>query len=246
MKQRTSRLLLTLAAVMMLGCSSIQQLAQATLTPTATQTSTLTPTSTATATPRPTFTRTPDITATAQLEKFNELMSSYYSFGPAESMQGKHYPLDDYSDQLAKTGYFSWLPSDLRLRDILLRAHVKMSTANKPSGSTGCGLVFRTVGDFAESIFVQQNGHLYYGAGNTSFHSGYHGNINNPAEFELVFFLKDTHYQVFMDGKSVMKGDTVIPPSAGGISFAVQSGSDEDFGSRCDFTNVDVWLIREK
>jgi hypothetical protein len=246
MKHRTSRLLSALAAVILLGCGSVQQLAQATATPTVTDTPTIPPTATSTPTRKPTPTKTPDVAATLQLEKFGELMSNYYSFGPVESMQGRYFPQDDYSDQLAQKGYFSWLPSDLRLRDVLLRADVVMTTANTPSNSTGCGIMFRTVGDFHESIFILQSGELNYGAGDTVFNSRNRGKFSNPAEFEVVFVLKDNHYQVFIDGETAMKGDSILTPSAGGISFAVQSGSDEEFGSKCDFKNIDLWAIKEK
>jgi hypothetical protein len=121
-----------------------------------------------------------------------------------------------------------------------------MSTANTPSSSTACGIVFRTVGDYNQSIFIQQDGELNYGAGNTIFNSRYPEKFSNPAEFEVVFVVRDNHYQLFIDGETAMRGDSILDPSAGGVGFAVQSGSEEDFGSRCDFKNIDLWALQEK
>lgn len=68
----------------------------------------------------------------------------------------------------------------------------------------------------------------------------------DPAEFEVVFLLKDNYYQVLIDGATAIKGDSILDPSAEGIGLAIPSGSDEDFGSQCDFTNIDLWAIKEK
>ncbi|HEX5807092.1 MAG TPA: hypothetical protein VFY25_00385 [Anaerolineales bacterium] len=239
-------MLLTLLTVFVLSCGTVQQTVQMTATPAFTSTPTLTATPAPTSTPRPTRTKTPDIVATRQAEKFTELMQSYFSFGSVETLEGKYYSLDDYVSNLARKGYFEWAAYDLKVRNFILRTKVRMSTANNPSTSTGCGIVFRTVGDFAETIFVQQSGELNYGAGSKNFHFGYLTKFSNPAEFELVVVVNENNYQVFIDGETALKGDSMLDPGSGGIGFAVQSGSDEDFGSQCNFTENDLWAIKKR
>lgn len=239
-------LLLLMLTVFIMGCGSAQQVVQVTAKPKFSETPILTSTPAATPTRRLTQTKTPDATATLQSKKFNELMLNYFDFGFVETVDGEYYLLEDSIQNLAHKGYFKWTAYDVNIRNFILRTNVRMSTANNPSSSTGCGIVFRTVGEFTESIFIQQNGQLYYGAGETNFNSGYYGKISNPAELEMVLVVNEKIYQVYIDGKEALNGDSIINPNRGGIGFAVQSGSDEDFGSQCNFTKNDLWAIKRK
>jgi len=247
-------LLLIVLGFNMQACGAVQELIQGTptptptltYTPTLTPTSTLTPTETLTPTSTPTSTATPDFIATQKTEEFSEVAKAYFDDAFLETVYGEYYFLDDSIQNLAKMGYYQWETYNLSIRNLILRTDVRMVTANKASNSTGCGIVFRTVGNFVESIFVQQDGYLYYGAGDTNFNSGYYGKFDNPAEFELVLVVNEKSYQVYIDGKRVLAGDSILKPSSGGIGFAVQSGSNEEFGSSCSFKNIDFWQIKRK
>ena len=245
-------LLLTILTVFIIACGSAQQALQATDAPERTSTPELTETPSSTSTPaatptrQPTKTKTPDFSATMEAEQFNELILTYFDDQFLQTVDGEYYALEDFVDNLAHKGYFTWSAYDVNIRNFILRTKVRMSTANNPSNSTGCGIVFRTVGNFSESVFIQQNGEVFYGAGDTNYNSGYYEKISNPAEFEMVLMVNEKSYRVFVDGKRVLNGETIIDPSRGGVGFAVQSGSDEDFGSQCNFKNDDLWALKKK
>jgi hypothetical protein len=239
-------LLLSLLTIFVVSCSSAQQIAQATAIPKFTETQASTSTPAATPTRIPTKTETPDIVATAQSEAFNELMLNYFDSEFANTIDGEYYLLEDSIQNLARKGYFKWSTYDVNLRNFILRTTVRMSTANNPSDLTGCGIVFRTLGKFAESIFIQQDGQILYGAGDTSLNSGHYGTMTNPAEFEMLLVVNEENYQLHIDDKEVISGESIIDPRSGGIGFAVQSGSDEEFGSQCNFTDNDLWAIKRK
>ena len=245
-------LFIIVVAFNMQACGSIQEMIKGTPTPTSTltfsptltPTTTLTPTMTPTPTSTLTPTTTPDFVATQKTEEFSEIAGNYFDEAFLETVYGEYYFLEDSVQNLAKVGYYQWETDNLEVRNFILRTNVRMSTAKKPSNSTGCGIVFRTVGNFVESIFVQQNGYLYYGAGDTNFNSRYYGKFDNPAEFEMVLVVNEKIYKIYIDGKLAMNGDSILDPSKGGIGFAVQSGSNEEFGSQCNFTNIDLWEIK--
>ena len=247
-------LLLVVMGFNMQACGTIQEMMQGTptstptltYTPTLTPTSTLTPTVTFTPTSTPIPTATPNLVATQKTEEFSDVAGNYFDATFLDTVYGEYYFLDDSIQNLAKVGYYQWETDNLDVRNFILRADVRMSTANKPSNSTGCGIVFRTVGNFVESIMVQQDGYLYYGAGDTNFNSRYYRKFDNPAEFELVLVVNEKIYETYIDGTKALNGDSILDPSKGGIGFAVQSGSDDDFGSQCNFTNIDLWAIKSK
>ena len=239
-------LLLIFLTVFIVACGAAGQAVQVTEAPGRTETLNWTSTPDATPTRHPTRTKAPDAAATVESEQFSEMMLTYFDDKFLQTVDGEYYPLEDYVDNLAHRGYFSWSTYDVNIRNFVLHTNVRMSTANEPSSSTGCGIVFRTIGDFKESVFIQQNGEIFYGAGDTNYHSGYYGKVSNPAEFEMVLMVNEKSYRVFVDGKQALTGETILDPSRGGIGFAVQSGSDEDFGSQCNFTNNDLWALKKK
>ena len=239
-------MMLIMLMIFMLGCGSVQPIVQSTPTLSWTSIPTLTSTPAVTPTLEPTQTQTPDVEATQQAGSFNELVVNYFDAEFLEKVNGEYYSLGDSVQNLANKGYFQWIPYDVKARNFILRTNVRMSTANKPSDSTGCGIVFRTVGNYAEFIFIQQNGYLYYGAGDTNFNSRYYGKIDNPAEFEMVLVVNDKNYDVYIDDQLALSGDFILDPSRGGVGFAVLSGSNDDFGSQCNFTKNDLWAIKSK
>lgn len=232
------------------ACGSIQQMIQGTptFTPTITPTPTLTATATLTSTPTrtPTSTATPNLVATQKVEEFSELMKKYFDADFLATVDGQYYQLEDSNQVLAKKGYYQWTTYGVNVRNFILRTNVRMSTANKISASTGCGIVFRSVGNFVESIIFVQDGYVYYGAGKSNFNSRYYGKTDNSSTVQMVLILNEKKYEFYVDGKLALDGDSVIDPSKGDVGYAVQSGSNEDFGSQCSFTNTDLWAIIKK
>lgn len=241
--------ILAFLAVTLQSCNSIQQILQgtptptATLTPTLTATPTLTPTSTPTPTFTPTSTATLDLAATQQYEVFFPLVQEYYAAKYISSTEGTYYRLDDYSDSLAKQGYYHWTTLGMHVRNFVLRSHVKMSTANEMSPSTGCGLAFRAMGSYTDAVYVKQGGSVFYLTNNTIWYKQYYGTFPNPAEFELVVIANETRIRVYVDGKQALVYGTFIGTYAGDLGFTVASGSNEN-ESRCDFTNNELWVVK--
>ena len=242
----------TVLSINLIACGSVQQMIQGTPTstptdtPTMTPTFTLTPTNTLTPTSTSTPTSTPDIVATQKTEEFFEIAQAYFDEIFLEIVYGEYYLLPASVQNLAQVDYIQWETYRLEARNFLLRTNVKMATDEKPSNTTGCGVVFRAVGSFTEAVIIQQNGNLYYSAGDTNFNTGYFERLDNPAEFELVVTLNEKAYQVYINGKKALTGDSILDPSKGEIGFIVQSGSNEGFGSQCKFTNSDFWIIKKK
>ena len=232
------------------SCSTVQQMIQG--TPTFTSTATLTTTPTLTATPTSTLTPTetpsptvtPNLLATQQYEAFFPVVQQYFDLGYIPTLDGDFYVLDDYSDALAKKGYYSWGTMGKKVRNLIMKSHLTMLTANKASAETACGIVFRVTGDYANVVFVGQNGVAFYGTNNQTFHSSRYGISSNPAEVDLVLLVNEQNIRLFIDGEKALVYDTFLDTYVGDVGFTVLSGSNDDFGSRCTFTNNGLWVIR--
>jgi hypothetical protein len=234
-----------------IACGPIQQLIQGSPTPTLTETPTLTSTPTLSPTPTPkptstpTSTATPNLVATQQYEAFLPLVQKYFDAGYIPSMNGTYYQLDDYSDSLAKRGNYRWDTVAGNIENFILKSHLTMSTANAYAPETGCGIVFRTLGEgVVEAVYVGQDDKVHYIVNNTISHEQYFNQISNPAEFDIILIANDRFIKFYIDGKEALVYETYIDTHAGDLGFTVISGSNEDYGSRCDFKNTELWVIK--
>lgn len=244
--------LIVLVAINLQSCGSIQQMIYGTPTPTFTNTPTFTATSTVT--PSPTFTPTPTLTpnfiATQKAGEFSEIVSDLsQKFSEAaflNTVYGEYHSMDDSTLELAKKGYIKWMTSPVKVKNFLLRTHLKMSTANKRSNETGCGFVFQASATFNRLIIIQQDGYLTYSLYGRNVFTNYSKNLDNPVELDVILIANGRQIQMYINGKKDWILDILSEVSKGNIGYAVQSGSNVDYGSQCVFTNTDLWEIKTK
>lgn len=254
---RTYRSTLLFLTIILLGinlqsCDSVQQMIQG--TPTFTSTATLTTTPTLTATPTltltptetPSPTVTPNLTATQQYENIYSIVQENHDAGYIPSLNGNYFQLDDYSDSYAERGFFRWQTIGADIRNFILTSHIIMSTANHLSYRTACGFVFRVLPDnYADGVFIGQEGKAFYTRNNYIFYTSSFGNVTNPMEFDVVLVVFEKNIQFHVNDKLALEYEyeKFMTVYRGDIGFTVLSGSDEDYGSQCDFSNTQLWEI---
>ena len=237
-------LVIILVFIKLQACSSIQQAPQKSPTPPFTENPTLTPTTT----PKPptTPTATPNTVATQQYETFFSLIQKYSDSGYIPSKAGSYHLLDNYSNSYAKDGYLQWSTLEMNVENFVIKTQITMSTANNASIRTGCGMEFRESRDnVLQTVIIQQNGKASFFQNGYKLTAQYFGKITNPEEFIFVLIANGPNLHLFIDSKQALVFE--IPKSVktlpGNLGFAVMSGSNEDFGSRCDFKNTQLWVI---
>jgi len=71
--------------------------------------------------------------------------------------------------------------------------------------------------------------------------ANYAGKFDYPADSAKIMLVVDYQWiTFFVDGKQILrfKDDHL---NGGGLAFAVASGSNNSFGTRCTFQNVELW-----
>ena len=235
------------------ACDAVRQMNKETPTPTPTftYTPTLTPTVTSTVTLTPTITPSPTVTpnlvATQKFDDFISILEEHFDEEFVSNKEGEYYSLNDYSDSYTEEGYYRWGTYNLGyIRNFVLQTHVEMATANHLSPSTGCGVIYRYLDtDFADMVIVQQNGEAQYIANYEKYNTQYIGKLSNPADFELLLIVYGTTVKLFIDDKEALSIKHSLA-SEGDIGFVIVSGSKEDYGSHCSFSNIDFWEIKIK
>ena len=236
-----------LIAINMQSCDTVQQIIQGTPTFTPTITSTYTPIPTPTITLTPTITpsptATPNLAATQKVENFMERVQQFYEQGYIPSTKGTYRHLDDYSASFAKAEYYQWKQVVSKANNFIVRTDLVMQTVNQTFPRGGCGFVIHGY----DMLMLSQKGNVYrfdpiFGIGPTN----YLGESFNPWEVEVTLIYSGDNAWLFIAGKEKLKANiNSLFQDTKDVAFAVISGSNDDFGTRCDFKNTDFWTIEE-
>lgn len=244
-----------LLMVISLACQSVQPVPTSTPAPSATDT----PAPTATQTPRPSPTlrptRTPDLAATQHTEELNAEVESYFEKGYLTTRDGEFTEVDDFREEWAQLGWYSmWLFRDTT-SDLFMSAHFRWESAYRNADISGCGFVFDLQDndnqdhyavflDRSKVYFVDTS--YYYRAFGPTRGTGlvnFDNPANQPVEADFTLIVNDIHAYVLVDGKLV--GEYTLSQSKavrGKFGLALLSGTNKDFGTRCEMTNLHYWI----
>lgn len=223
-----------------------------TSTPQPTATNTLIPTKTAipTLTPRPTM--TPNLAATQHMGDLQAEAQSYFDQGYLKSADGKFMEHEDFKEEWAQLGWYQWWNLDQSAKEFYISAHFKWSSAYRSADLSGCGFAFAIQEDnehyavFLDrsKVYFVETGEYYRpfnparGTGRVDF-----GNpFDQPAEADFTLIVKGTTAYVLVDQELV--GEYTLAQSKnlrGGLGLTLLSGTNKDFGTRCEMTNIRVW-----
>jgi len=223
-----------------------------TSTPEPTVANTAVPTSTPRPSPTPQPTPTPDLTATLRAEELNAEVQTYFDKGYLATTNGRLKELDDFSYDWAQLGWYNWLPLQESASDFFLSGHFKWDSAFQNSDISGCGFIFSLQEnddhyavflDRAKVYFLITDRGLGYskpvgttrGTGRVKF--------AYPAEADFTLIVRGTYAYVLVDGEVV--GEYTLAqsrPMLGNLGLTVLSGTNRGYGTRCEMTNLHLWV----
>jgi hypothetical protein len=220
------------------------------------------PTNTASVTPEPTQTlrptsttrptMTPNAEATQHQTELEAEAQAYFDQGYLASADGKFMEYEDFKEEWAQLGWYSWWVLGQNARDFYISAHFKWTSAYRSADISGCGFAFAIQEDEdhyavfldrSKVYFVETAGYFMpvgptRGTGRVDF-----GNpFDEPVEADFTLIVKDAYAYVLVDGEVV--GEYTLSQSKklrGGLGLTLLSGTNKDFGTRCEMTNLRVW-----
>ena len=218
--------------------------------PTETPLPTDTPTSLPTATPAFTPTATPNATATQQAEDLQTTLRELQDQGILDSTEGIIKSLPDFKMELAKRGFWGDLfDTGETLPDtFLLRAHMKWESSTESESLSGCGIAFGVQDnddnylvflDKGRILFTLKRGIRSYLVGRTSGPAG--PAAGTPTEHDFALMVKGQAAYVSVDGVITSYTLSADQVSSGKLAFTVLSGSNADYGTRCEMSNILLW-----
>ena len=238
-----------------LACATLQP--PPTATPAFEPTLTATPTASQTPRPSPTLrpTWTPDLASTQHGEELNRQVETYYSKGYLATKHGRIRELEDFRSDWAQLGWYNWLPLGDSASDFFLSAHFKWDSALQTSNTSGCGFIFgRQPNDDHYAIFLDRM-KIYFvitdrALGYSKPISPTRGtglvNFDYPAEADFALIVKGGYAYVLVNGEDVAEFTLSQSRSLhGSLGLTVLSGTNKDYGTRCEMTNLRLWTPTE-
>ena len=240
--------------VVSLACSTSRAAPVPTNTPEPAATETPSPTATQTPRPSPTLrpTKTPNLAATERAEALDAEVKAYFEKGYLATTDGRFRELDDFSYDWAQLGWYNWLPIQDGVSDFYLSAHFEWDSAFKNSDISGCGFIFGLQpNDDHYAVFLDRQKIFFLITDNRVGFSKPVGptrgtgivKFEYPAEADFTLIVKDAYAYVLVDGKVSAEYTLAQSRSSkGGIGLTVLSGTNKDYGTRCEMTNLHLWL----
>jgi hypothetical protein len=226
----------------------------ATSVPTETATASLipsTPTNTAKPTSTPKPSATPNVVATQKYDEFQALLGKIKNDGYISTSAGQIIELDPFKEEWAQINYYDMWPYGMIDSDFVLKAKFNWSTAPAKSDDSGCGVVFggQENGDYyvvfltnSSTRFFMKRGANLYKVGKTN-GSGVK-KFANPAEAEFVLAVSDQKAYILVDGEPTIYTLSADQTSKGGFGLSLLSGTNKDYGTRCEATDMMLWTAK--
>lgn len=215
------------------------------------------PTATATAIPTstPVPTATPDMAATQEIESRQAKLQTYVDKGYLATSAGQFEEIDDFHQEWPQLNWYQWWPlheTPTTYGNLVFHGHFAWETAARTSDLSGCGIIFGIqsnqdhYGVFVDKVriaFLMSRGGEVYQVGKTS-GSG-RLSLQEPAEADVDVIVRDATAYVLVNGVPTKYTLSADQSSKGEFGLSLLSGTNRDFGTRCDITDAYIWTPQE-
>jgi hypothetical protein len=219
--------------------------------PTATQTAIPTDTPRPTSTPRPS--KTPNLAATQRMDDLNAEAQKYFDLGYLTTAEGRFFEEEDFNEEWAQLGWYSWWQLRQRARDFFISAHFKWTSAYRNADISGCGFAFAIQDDEDHyAVFLDRSKVLFldteyyyrtFGPTRGTDRVNFGNPFDQPVEADFTLIVSGTSAYVLVDDE--LLGEYTLSQSKnlrGNLGLTLLSGTNKDFGTRCEMTNIHYWI----
>lgn len=190
-------------------------------------------------------------TATAQVANFLTVLQNLFDAGKIDTIEGKYVRLEDFEDTQAKLNYFFPTPTGQEAENFVLSADLTWSSASMKANwpTSGCGFLYGVQDDRNRMLtFLGLDGYVYSlgwvnGAGRAyAFKKWGKPSLpeGNAKSLLLVFDKRVTIYV----NDALANEFYLSTYKPGEIGLTVVSGTNAGYGTRCQMTNLELWIFK--
>ena len=191
-----------------------------------------------------------DLQATQTAAPMLTLVEELNDNGVLHSTTGRYFQLEDFKDSWAQINWYRREPTKFVVDNFVIRAHIEYESASRSANwyASGCGFTFREdrAGDHY-LIYPALDGYVYFYAvryGELLYlGEAYYGQPKTPAgSLDLMLVIEDDWIFAYInDVKTLIMQNIWF--TEGTLGYSLTSGINTDFGTRCEFSNVELWMI---
>lgn len=178
------------------------------------------------------------------------LVEDLHRSGILGSADGRYMTLRPFEASWAQIDYYDLLPTDLTPSDFVLRADIRWQSASPRANfwNSGCGFAFRMnargdhyltyLGMDGKVHLVRKQGDVIARLGDGAYAEG---NLVS-GESGLTLVVEGPWITTLVDGEQAYRlSDAAL--QSGLLAYALVSGTNKGFGTRCGVENAEVWEI---
>jgi hypothetical protein len=190
--------------------------------------------------------------ATAQAQEFVSVIDDLTQKGFLENSAGKYSTVEDFNENWAQIGWYQWWNTGFEPANFVIRAHTEWESASKTANwyDSGCGFVFREEDeDNHYMIFLALDGYVYLKAYVDGEYKEFgKGNAvkidHNKGGADVMLVVEGSRILYFVNGEKVLdrKNEAL---SEGKLALTLVSGTNKDYGTRCNITNIELWELSQ-
>ena len=192
--------------------------------------------------------------ATAQAEPLAARVAELVQAGFLTRSDGRYAQADDFSESWAQINWYQWWWTGYAPADFVVRAHFHWNSASDNANwfNSGCGFVFREEAEEPYDHYLAYlglDGQVYIERARngalTLLGTSYYGSLDIPeGEADFLLAVDGSRFTVYVNDVRVL---TAIDGgrSEGYLNYTLVSGTNRDYGTQCDITQVEIWELNE-
>ncbi len=184
-------------------------------------------------------------------DTFIGIIDDLYKEGMIPTDKGDFYYIDDFEAEWAQMYWYQWhYVADMEIKNFVIRAKLSWESASPTPewADSGCGCVFREQNpenhlkaNVALDGAVYVNGYLNdkwlsYGKKSFSRHS-------TKGSAYLTIIADEKKVSVMVDDEMMATYDNVLITDPGFLAYVVVSGTNKDYGTRCNFEEGEIYIF---
>ncbi len=190
--------------------------------------------------------------ATAQAQPLQVRVEQIVTEGYLSRSAGAYARLDDFSDSWAQINWYQWLWTGYDPTDFVVRADFSWDSASDTANwfNSGCGFVFREASRENLDhyvVYLGLDGVVYFLKARlgvlSDLASASAGRLAVPSgSAQFMLAVEGDRFTAYVNDQRVLTAHDGSM-KAGLLNYTLLSGTNRDFGTRCEMTNVELWTL---
>ena len=190
--------------------------------------------------------------STAQAEEMSGVIQQLYDDGIIRQVNGAYLRLEDFDQSVAKINYLFTYPTNFEAENFVISSNIEWNSASDKANwpTSGCGFYYSnsnpdefTLGETSLRLDGFAVVDRWTKGDAKVLDANKSSNITVPdGQANLMVVVYEQRVAVYVNGTKVVTAyDGLIEP--GLLGFTVISGTNAGFGTRCKFSEIDLWIF---